>query len=74
MLPKRKQKRKKVYQKPGNKHGRRTGKKRIRQGGGFLNRYDFAYTGRDFVNQAGKIAPAIIKQATGKETKLHNQE
>ena len=28
-----------------------------RQTGGFLNRYDFAYAGRDVVNQARKVAP-----------------
>ena len=27
------------------------------QTGGFLNRYDFAYAGRDIVNQAAKVAP-----------------
>ena len=32
---------------------------------GFLNRYNFAYAGRDTVNQVRKIAPEIIKQATG---------
>ena len=36
------------------------------QKGGFLNRNDFAYVGRDTVNEVGKIAPSIIKQATGK--------
>ena len=35
------------------------------QTGGFLNWYDFAYAGRDTVNQVTKIAPEIIKQATG---------
>ena len=37
---------------------------RKRQLGGFLSRYDFAYAGRDLVNQAGKVAPGIIKAAT----------
>ena len=31
--------------------------------GGFLNRYDFAYAGRDTVNQAAKVAPGVIKNA-----------
>ena len=35
-----------------------------RQTGGFLNRSDFAYAGRDTVNQVGKIAPGIINKAT----------
>ena len=37
-----------------------------KQRGGFLNRYDFAYAGRDTVSQAGKelerIGPALIKK------------
>ena len=41
-----------------------------RQTGGFLSRYDFAYTGRDVVNQAGKVAPKIISQATGEINKI----
>ena len=43
---------------------RRTNRKRKRQLGGFLNCYDFAYAGRDTVNQAAKIAPGVIKAAT----------
>ena len=45
-------------------------KKRSLRIGGFLNRYDFAYAGRDVVNQAGKISPNIIKQATGEIDKI----
>ena len=70
MRPKRRQERKKVYQKTGNKPGKPTGKKRSHQRGGFLNRYNFTYAGRDVVNQAGKIAPNIIKQATGEIDKI----
>lgn len=65
MRQKRSQKRRKVYRKTGKKRGKRTGKKRSHQRGGFFNRYDFAYAGRDVLNQAGKIEPGIIKQATG---------
>ena len=32
------------------------------QRGSFLNTYDFAYAGRDTINQVGKIAPDIIKK------------
>ena len=35
-----------------------------RQCGGFLNRYDFVYPGRDTVNEAAKVAPGVIKAAT----------
>ena len=31
--------------------------------GGFLNRYDVAYAGRDIVNQASKVASGVIKTA-----------
>ena len=41
-----------------------------RQAGGFLNRYDFAYAGRDVVNQVGKVARNIINQATGQINKI----
>ena len=64
MAGKRSQKKQWMYLRTGRKHGKRTGRKRRRQTGGFLNRYDFAYAGRDTVNQVGKIAPEIIKQAT----------
>ena len=42
--------------------------RRKRQGGGFLNRYDFAYAGRDTVNKASKqlnvLAPKLLDQLT----------
>ena len=40
-----------------------------KQTGGFLSRYDFAYAGRDTVNQVGKIAPNIIKMLLVKSIK-----
>ena len=49
--------------KNGVKTGRCTGAKK-RQVGSFLNCYDFVYAGRDTVNQVGKIAPNIIKNAS----------
>ena len=52
-----------ISPKNGTKTGKRSGKRR-KQTGGFLNRYDFAYAGRDIVNQTGKIAPDIINKAT----------
>ena len=47
--------------KPRQKYRKRT------QRGSFPNRFDFAYSGRDTVNQVGKIAPGVIKNPT-KET------
>ena len=50
------------------------GKKRTsRRQTGFLNRYDFAYTGRNIVIQAGKVVPKIISQATGEINKIAQQ-
>ena len=50
-------KRKRVYRKRANW-------RQERQCGDFLNRNDFAYAGRDVVNQAAKVAPGVIKAAT----------
>ena len=44
-----------------------------RQHGGFLNRYNFIYTGRDTVNQAAKVAPGVIKAATDDINKIAEQ-
>ena len=57
------------------KNGKKTGKStgRRKQVGGFLNRYDFAYAGRDTVNQVGKIAPGIINKATSNINKIAQQ-
>ena len=59
-----------IFPKNGAKIGKHTGKRKRRQTGGFLSRYDFAYAGRDVVNQAGKIAPGIINKATSDINKI----
>ena len=60
-----------ISPKNGTKTGKRSGKKRKKkQTGGFLNRYDFTYAGRDVVNQAGKIALDIINKATSDINKI----
>ena len=59
------------FPKEWEKNGKSTG--RIKQVGGFLNRYDFAYAGRDTVNQVGKIAPGIINKATSNINKTAQQ-
>ena len=48
-------------------------RKQKRQTGGFLNRYDFAYAGRDTVNQAGKVAPGVIKNARNEINNIAKQ-
>ena len=58
---------KKVYQKHCTNQGQK------RQRGGFLNRYDFAYAGRDTVNQAAKVAPGVVKVATNDINKIAEQ-
>ena len=35
--------------------------------------YDFAYVGKDVVNQARKVAPKLINQATGEINKIAQQ-
>ena len=65
-----------IYPKTGRNARKATSrKKRIsrRQTGGFHNSYDFAYAGRDVVNQAGKVAPKLISQATGEINKIAQQ-
>ena len=52
---------------------RNTGRRRKRQCGGFLNRYDFAYAGRDTVNQVAKVALGVIKVATNDINKIAEQ-
>ena len=67
------------YPKTGRSAGKNSSKRKKisrrgrRQTGGFLNRYDFAYAGRDTVNQIGKVAPKIITQATGEVNKIAEQ-
>ena len=43
------------------------------QEGGFLKRYDFAYAGRDTVNQIEKIAPGLIKNASSEINNIAQQ-
>ena len=65
-----------IYPKTGARIGKSTGKKRKmswRQTGGFLNRYDFAYAGRDTINHVEKIAPEIINKATSDINKIAQQ-
>ena len=65
-----------IYPKTGARIGKSTGKKRKmswRQTGGFLNRHDFAYAGRDTINHVGKIAPGIMNKATSDINKIAQQ-
>ena len=65
-----------IFPKTGKKNGRTTSKKRktsLHQTGEFLNRYDFAYAGRDVVDQTDKVAPKLINQATGEINKIAQQ-
>ena len=61
-----------IYPKTVKSLGRSTLKrKRSRlHTGGFLNKYNFAYAGRDVVNQVGKVAPKMITQATAEINKI----
>ena len=61
-----------IYPKTGRSVGKTTSKKKKSgtQTGGFLNRYDFEYVGRDTLNQVGKITPKIINQTTAEINKI----
>ena len=52
---------------PRQKYRKRT------QSGGFLNKYNFAYAARDTVNQVGKIAPGLIKNAISEINNISQQ-
>ena len=64
-----------IYQQTSQRAGKVTSKRKKsrRQTGGFLNRYDFAYAGRDVVNQVGKVAPKMMSQAPGEINKIAQQ-
>ena len=59
--------RRKRKRRPRQKYQKRT------QSGGFLNKYDFAYAGRDTVNQVGKFAPGLIKNAISEINNISQQ-
>ena len=60
-----------IYPKTGSLGRSTLKRKRSRlHTGGFLNKYNFAYTGRDIVNQVGKVAPKMITQATAEINKI----
>lgn len=44
-----------------------------RQVGGFLNPYDFAYTGRGTVNQTAQVVSGVIKNASNEINKIAKQ-
>ena len=52
---------------------RRTVYQKRKQKGVFLNSYDFAYAGRDTVNQATKVALRVIKSAGNKINNITQQ-
>ena len=65
-----------IYPKTGRSSGKTISKRKKtsrRQTVGFLNRYDFAYAGKDIVNQAAKVTLKLISQATGKINKIAQQ-
>ena len=47
--------------------------RKCKQRGGFLNRSDFAYAGRDVVKQLSKIAPGVIKDASSQINDIAQQ-
>ena len=59
--------RRRTQRRPRQKHQKRAWKI------GFLNRYDFVYVGRDTVNQIGKIATGLIKNASSEINNIAQQ-
>ena len=55
------------------KNGSNSRSKRKEQYSGFINRYAFAYAGRDTANQAAKVASYIFKAATNNINKIAEQ-
>ena len=64
-----------IYRKTGQSAGKVASKRKKsrQQTGGFLNRYNLAYSGIDVVNQVGKVAPKMISQATSEINKIAQQ-
>ena len=60
-------KRQRTRKRPRRKYQKRTQYSR------FLNRYDFAYAGRYTINQVGKIAPGLIKNASSEINNIAQQ-
>ena len=58
----------------GNKTTRHKYRPPKRQRRGFLNRYDFAYAGRNIVNQVTKIASGLIKNASSEISNIAQQQ
>lgn len=52
---------------------RKRHQKRKKQRGGFLNRHDFVYAGRDTVNQVGNIARELIRNASSEINNIAQQ-
>lgn len=55
-----------------NSNNSKTKKKRT-QSGSFLNRYEFAYAGREKVNQLGKVTPSVKKIASSEINSITGQ-
>ena len=47
--------------------------KKRTQSGSFLNRYEFAYAGREKVNQLGKVTPSVKKIASSEINSITGQ-
>ena len=57
-------KKRRLYRRKKQPYQKKSNRNRLRKLGDFLNRYDFAYAGRDVVNQAAKVTSDVIKVAT----------
>ena len=69
----RRQRRQKKRENPYCRRQRRTNQKLKWRRGGFLNRYNFAYAGKDTFNQAAKVAPGVFKATADDINKVAEQ-
>ena len=68
-----KQQRRKTRTKTATTQQNKKTKKKRTQSGSFLNRYEFAYAGREKVNQLGKVTPSVKKIASSEINSITGQ-
>lgn len=66
-----KQQRRKTRTKTATTQKQKKNKKK--NSGSFLNRYEFAYAGREKVNQLGKVTPSVKKIASSEINSITGQ-
>lgn len=68
-----KQQRRKTRTKTATTQNNKKNQKKRTQPDSFLNRYEFAYAGREKVNQLGKVTPSVKKIASSEINSITGQ-